>query len=245
MSSFLNDHPFAVEAFFERSLVLTFAVTKEQLGPLIPGCLKLDCFQDKWAFLAIALVQTRNLRPKGFPEFLGQDFFLIGYRLFVQYTNQEQKRLRGLYILKSETDQKKMEYLGNLFTHYRYSTTDIQSRENQEIWTLSSLKSRFSLTVDLSSNPVDLPEHSPFADWKEAGRFAGPLPFTFYCDELRRKILIVEGVRQHWKPAPVKVLNYQFDFIQSLGLQNPVLANAFVIKQIPYYWKKGKVEPWR
>ena len=48
MLSFLKNHPFAVEAFFESSLVLTFAVSKEQLQNYIPTCLQLDTFQDKW-----------------------------------------------------------------------------------------------------------------------------------------------------------------------------------------------------
>ncbi len=44
MLSFLKNHPFAVEAFFERSLVLTFAAAKEDLQPFIPECLALDIF---------------------------------------------------------------------------------------------------------------------------------------------------------------------------------------------------------
>ncbi|HEX7847625.1 MAG TPA: hypothetical protein VF476_17615, partial [Chitinophagaceae bacterium] len=79
MLSFLKNHPFAVEAFFKRSLVLTFAVHKEELHNLIPECLTLDIFDDKWGFVAIAMVQAKDLRPKGFPSFLGNDFFLIGY----------------------------------------------------------------------------------------------------------------------------------------------------------------------
>ena len=129
MLSFLKNHPFAVEAFFESSLVLTFALPKEQLQDLIPECLQLDTFQDKWAFVAVAMVQTKNLRPKGFPKFMGNDFFLIGYRVFVRYNNSKGKKLRGLYILKSETDKKKMELMGNIFTHYNYTTTDIQQIE--------------------------------------------------------------------------------------------------------------------
>jgi hypothetical protein len=120
--SFLKNHPFAVEAFFESSLVLTFALPKEQLQHLIPECLQLDTFQDKWAFVAVAMVQTNDLRPKGFPKFMGNDFFLIGYRVFVRYTNSAGKNLRGLYILKSETDKKKMELMGNIFTHYNYTS---------------------------------------------------------------------------------------------------------------------------
>src|SRR3989337_86728 len=107
----LKNHPFAVEAFFKSSLVLTFAIPKEQIQHLIPACLELDTFKDKWAFLAVAMVQTSDLRPKGFPKFMGNNFFLIGYRLFVRFTNKEGKSLRGLYILKSETDKKMMELM--------------------------------------------------------------------------------------------------------------------------------------
>jgi len=57
--------------------------------------------------------------------------------------------------------------------------------------------------------------------------------------------LIIEGVRQNWMPAPVRVLEYDFDFLKSLKLENPILANAFIIKNIPYYWKKGKIEQWK
>ena len=85
MLPFLKNHPFAVEAFFKSSLVLTFAIPKEQIQHLIPECLQLDTFKDKWAFIAVAMVQTKDLRPKGFPQFFGNDFFLIGYRVFVRY----------------------------------------------------------------------------------------------------------------------------------------------------------------
>jgi hypothetical protein len=245
MLSFLKDHPFAVEAFFESSLVLTFAVSKEQIQNLIPECLKLDTFQDKWAFVAVAMVQTKNLRPKGFPKYLGNDFFLIGYRVFVRYSNLEGKNLRGLYILKSETDKKKMEFLGNIFTHYNYTTTDIKLIDQQHTIDISSVKSKFNVTLNKSDKLVSLPADSPFADWKEARRFVGPLPFTFTYNKETKEVLIIEGVRQNWTPNPVEVVDFSFDFLSSLKLEEPLLANAFIIRNIPYYWKKGKIEQWK
>ncbi|HCS21166.1 MAG TPA: hypothetical protein DIW47_11515 [Bacteroidetes bacterium] len=243
--AFLKNHPFAVEAFFESSIVLTFAVPKEQLERLIPSRLELDTFQDKWAFIAVAMVQTSGLRPEGFPKFMGNDFFLIGYRIFVRYTTLAGKRLRGLYILKSETDKKKMEVLGNIFTHYNYTTTDIQRVTEGDFKTISSENSNFHVTLEQTVTEIALPEGSPFADWKEARRFAGPLPFTFTCDEAVQTVLIIEGVRENWKPEPVKVESYHFDFLKSLNLENVVLANAFEIRNIPYFWKKGKLERWQ
>lgn len=245
MLSFLKNHPFAVEAFFESSLVLTFAVSKEQLQIYIPECLQLDTLHDKWAFIAIAMVQTKDLRPKGFPTFLGNNFFLIGYRVFVRYTNNAGKSLRGLYILKSETDKKQMELMGNLFTHYHYTTTDINQQENTNSKEISSTKSKFRVSIAKAGGEISLPANSPFKDWKEARRFAGPLPFTFTYNAGKKEVLIIEGVRQNWDPAPVSVNDHDFGFLNSLKLKDPVLANAFVIEDIPYYWKKGKIELWK
>lgn len=245
MLSFLKNHPFAVEAFFESSLVLTFAVQKEQLQNLIPECLELDTFKDEWAFVAVAMVQTKGLRPKGFPKFMGNDFFLIGYRIFVRYTSNAGKNLRGLYILKSETDQKKMEVMGNIFTHYNYTTTDISKTEQAGTMAIKSSQSNFSIHLGKEDEAIELPPESPFSDWKEARRYAGPLPFTFTYNPRTEEVLIIEGVRQNWTPMPVRVMDYHFSFLDSLHLKKPVLANAFVIYNIPYYWKKGKIEKWK
>jgi Uncharacterized conserved protein (COG2071) len=246
MFSFLKNHPFAVEAFFESSLVATFAIPKEQIQYLIPECLELDTFNDKWAFIAVAMVQTKALRPKGFPKILGNDFFLIGYRVFVRFTNKAGKNLRGLYILKSETDKKKMEFFGNIFTHYNYTTTDIHQERRNGTTEINSNKSGFKIRIDNSDNEdISLPAGSPFADWKEARKFAGPLPFTFTYNPADKRILIIEGVRENWKPMPVSVMEYNFSFIDKLKLNNVRLANAFIIRNIPYYWKKGKIEQWK
>jgi uncharacterized protein YqjF (DUF2071 family) len=245
MLAFLRDHPFAVESFFETSLVLTFAVRKEELALCIPECLELDTWDDTWAFLAVAMVKTRGLRPKGFPRFMGNDFVLTGYRIFVRYTTSKGKRLRGLFIMRSETDKQKMAIMGNIFTHYHYQKTDIAFNKTQDMITVHSVKSDLHIEVNVMKDDAQLPEASPFKDWKEARRFAGPLPFTFTYDQASKEVLIIEGVREHWIPKPVTVYQSNVGFIRSLSLKSVVLANAFVINDIPYYWKKGRKDLWR
>ncbi len=245
MLSFLKNHPFAVEAFFESSIVLTFALPKENLQQLIPACLSLDTFEDKWAFIAVALVQTKDLRPKGFPKIFGNDFFLIGFRVFVRYKTISGKNLRGLFILRSETDKRRMEFFGNIFTHYNYSTTDITRTTDELITTISSKTSNLKIDIDMDSTEVFLPQGSLFKSWKEARRYAGPLPFTFTYNAATKKVLIIEGVRKNWEPKPLRVISHNIAFLDSLGLSEPKLANAFIINNVPYYWKKGKVEKWK
>lgn len=242
--NYFKAHPFAVQAFFKRSRVLTFAVPKEDLINMIPSKFELDLYQNQYAFLAVAMVEAIDLRPKGFPKFLGNDFFLIGYRIFVRYINKEGRKMRGLYILKSETNKKKMIWLGNVFTRYNYSCTDIRINDCKSLSRLISKNSALEVKIQTSSTSIKLPNDSPFENWNSARRYAGPMPYTFSYDETNNSVLIVKGVRSNWKPNPIEVVSYNIGFLKQLKLNKLILANAFEIKDVPYEWEKGYIEKW-
>jgi hypothetical protein len=236
-------NPFAVDAWFDYSCTLTFAVPREDIASRLPSCLVPNTYEDKWAFVAVAVVQTRHLRPAGFPRFLGSDFVLVGYRYFVRYRSAAGRNLRGLYILRSETDKKRMELLGNIFTRYRYVKTGVTVTGDNERQRIDAVDTGLEIEVDLTRNDT-LPEGSPFTSWEDARKFSGPLPFTFTCEAEKKRVLIVEGVRSDWKPQPVRVLKHHIPFLAELGHGDAILANAFVVRNIPYHWKKGSAEPW-
>lgn len=234
----LNRHPFAVKAHFKESLVLTYAFPLEELRPLVPDCLELDSYRDQWGFLAVALVQTENLRPHFLPPFLGNDFTLLGYRIFVRFRGPDKRRRRGLYILRSETDRARMVWLGNLFTRYRYRRVGITW--NDEVITSSE---GLIIRRDQGAKQPALPESTVFPDWRTARRFAGPMPFTFSIDRQRGLITTVQGTRTSWVPEPVRILEAQVPFLDEIGLRGHRLANAFATKDLAYRWEKGRTEP--
>lgn len=240
----ISQHPFPVQAYFDYSLVLTYAYPVEALRPLIPECLELDTFQDKYAFIAVAMVQTRHLRPKGFPRWMGNDFFLAGYRIFVRYQSQNSRRLRGLYILRSETNKPRMRFLGNLFTNYKYSTIRVSaefiSGQSARIESPST-GMRVLAKLDKDDTSVPLPEGSPFGNWREARGFAGPMPFTFSVNP--KEVVIVEGKRSQWQPSPVEIVEATVPQLRHFVDEEPLLANAFVTENIPYEWSSGRREP--
>jgi hypothetical protein len=137
-----------------------------------------------------------------------------------------------------------MAFLGNIFTHYNYVVTDINLMATERNIEVTSLKSELAVKVKLLEG-VELPKGSPFPGWKEARRYAGPLPFTFTYDKARREVLIIEGVREDWIPQPVEVVESKIGVIDSLNLAGVRLANAFMIRNVPYYWKKGRKDVWR
>jgi hypothetical protein len=238
----LKNHPFEVEAFLESTLVLTFAVPYKELEHFLPYCFDLDLYEKTWAFFAVATVQTKDLRPKGFPKIFGNDFYLIGYRLFVKFHNSAGTRHRGLYILKSETDSRKMMHLGNFFTHYKYNMTDVKQTQTGNLIEIKSDTTGFHILVDTDNEEMEMPKDSPLEDWKDARRFTGPLPYTFHFDAPKKRVLSVLGGRRNWKPKLVKVLDYNIPYLKELDIKGVVLASAFLMKDISYNWKKGEFE---
>lgn len=243
----------AIEAHFDYTFVLTYALPAEVLRPLLFQGLELDTFNcdgKELGFVAIAMVDVTHLRVKGMPAAFGQNFFLTGYRVFVRYTTAEGRNLRGLRILRSDTDRPLMSVAGNIFTHYKYELASVKRRRTADQLSIQVFtpSGKGNLEVDATiGNGIDdaaLPESSPFRSLKEARQFEGPLPYTFDLEKETNSIIIVEGVRQDWKPKNVSVDVKTVDFFRQPPFKhaNPRLASAFYIENIPYWWKPGTCE---
>jgi len=238
-------HPFPVKAEFRHSLVLTYAFPTKLLAPLLPPGLVLDAYECH-GFVAIALVATSRLRPSFLPKALGLDFFLSGYRIFTRLGSSS-SALRGLYILRSDTDKPLMYRAGNMFTHYKYSlcraVCENDGAELRIAITTADGQADLSVRAQLNSRPAPLPEKSPFASLDAARRFAGPLPYTFDYEPQTNSVIAVRGVRERWEPQPVQVTFEQAPTFFSRPPFNevqPVLANAFYLEGVPYRWECGR-----
>ena len=240
----LKRHPLAIDAHFRHSLVLTHAWPRRLLERLLPPGLVVDT-QGDFAFTAIALVQTERLRPAFLPASLGLDFFLTGYRVFVRVADAPS--LRGLYILRTDTNRRTMVMLGNLLTHYRYHLADISTEERDSRLAIQvrtpAHEADLDLVADLTSKPAPLPRQSPFTDLTEARRYAGPLPYTFDYERSTGSIVAVKATRQRWNPEPIDVEVRQARFLESphFAGASPLLANAFHVENVDYRWQRGEL----
>ena len=242
MLHLLKRHPLPVSAFFRHSLVLTYAFPRNVLEPLLPSGLTLDTHGDL-GFLAIAMVETERLRPSFLPAAFGRSFFLSGYRIFTRFSGASSQR--GLRIVRSDTNHQWMVCAGNLLTHYHYRLCEAELKDtaNQLHWTIRTPRQEADLEVmaRIGPSPAPLPAGSPFANEKEARRFAGPLPYTFDYEQETHSIIRIRGLRQDWNPQPVDVEVRKNTFLQQEPFcrATPILANAFHVANVPYQWFRG------
>jgi hypothetical protein len=234
----LRRNPLPIAAHFRHSLVLAYALPREALDPLLPQTLELDTHGES-GLAAAAFVQTERLRPAFLPEALGLDFFLAGYRVFVRVAAQPS--LRGLYILRSDTDRRSMVIFGNALTRYRYRLADASCRLTGDRLEIQ-IRPGVDVVADLASGSPALPEGSPFSDEREARRFAGPLPYTFHHEIETGSLLAVRGTRAGWEPRPVAVSVRELSFFASGQFEDAdaKLANAFYVGGVDYRWERGR-----
>lgn len=212
-------------------LALTYAFPQEQLEPLVPPGLELDTLRGL-GFAAVAVVQVEHIRPAFAPKPLGVSAFMAGYRVFVRSGTS----LRGLRILRSETDSRVLAALGNVTTRYNWSRVPVVFVDNEETLQIRTP----TLEIEANLRPAGLPPGSPFADLAEARRFAGPMPYTFEHEPETGRIVAVRGLRGTWNPKPVSVTAYRCDFCAG-----GTLANAFHVADVDYRWNRGYLIPTR
>nr|WP_290928362.1 hypothetical protein [Haliscomenobacter sp.] len=94
-----------------------------------------------------------------------------------------------------------MEVMGNMFTITITLPPTSAKRNKESTNEIKSGKSNFNILLSKEEDAIPLPPESPFSDWKEARRYAGPLPFTFTYNSKTAEVLIIEGVRQNWTPS--------------------------------------------
>jgi uncharacterized membrane protein YphA (DoxX/SURF4 family)/uncharacterized protein YqjF (DUF2071 family) len=244
--TWLRRHPFAVQAHFDECVTLTYAVPARVLRPLVPPGLELETLRG-YGFVAVALVQTRSLRPAALPSACGQNFFLAGYRVFTTFARYDGRRLRGLRILRSDADRRRMVVGGNLLTHYNYThcKAAIEPGHAGTRVTVRTHDGRGDLDLVARGETTTLPAGSPFASIKEARRFAGPLPFTFDYEAETDAIIAIEARRTTWRPTPIEVRVDRLTFFDRPPFRGvtPVLAAAFRVAGIDYTWKRGQRYP--
>ena len=183
------------------------------------------------------------------PPGIGQNFILTGYSIFASYRTRENRVLRGLRILRSDTNRRLMAFAGNFLTHYNYHLARMQWRQTPDRFDINvstpHAEADLDFTAFLKKEPAPLPAGSPFPDHRHARLFAGPLPFTFDYERETHSIILIEGEREEWHPKAIAVEVRHATFFNQNAFKKarPILANAFIVSGIPYRWKRGVREP--
>lgn len=238
--------PFGIKTWFEYFIVLIYSVDKEKAEAMLPYPLVHEEHNGK-ALMAAAFVKSKNFRPFFLPAFAGTSFNLVGYRHMAAYTKADGKTIRGLKIIQSGTNKKWMQRGGNELTQYKFRYNPIVIENTNGDITIKGDGVNILAREAPPEQEIPLPENSIFENWKYARKYGGPLLYTFEVEPENKSVIITEGSRNHWQPRPVHVLQADVDFFKNspYAEMNPELSAAYLVKDIPYSWKKAVTDHYK
>lgn len=232
--------PFSIKARFDFFLVLLYAVDLQKAKELLAAPLVHEEHNGK-GLMAVAFVKTTHFRPAFLPSWLGMSFTLTGFRHMASYRRTNGKMIRGLKIIRSFTDKKIMVKSGAGLSEYQFQYNPVTVRTEGSQIKIEGTGIKIT-AKESGGREIPLPDHSVFESWVYARKFAGPLLYTFEIN--KKEISITEGSRHHWQPVPVEIIEAETPFFDEAPYDKlePVLSGAYLVKNIPYSWKKAVKE---
>lgn len=100
----------AIHGFIERRMLINFAVAPEYIEKILPNPFRPKLYKGK-AIAGICLIRLKNIKPKGFPDFIGVNSENGAHRIAVEW-NDNGKIKEGVYIPRRDTSLKLNAFIG-------------------------------------------------------------------------------------------------------------------------------------
>lgn len=186
--------------------------------------------------VAVAFVDQRDFRPRFLPRFLSYDFFMVEYLAFVTFQSSDGRRMRGLYLIRSETPSSFACIASRVFSHYNFRKIDLNITETETTKRFTSTKAGIDVSIKLDDQQSD--GHS----WENYYELSKPRSFNFQHLARSGATLVIRGVLKGWAPQPAKVVRCHMDTVTSLGIRFDSPPHAIHVSEVDYLWRNSRID---
>jgi len=125
----LKTLPIAYEGLLKRVRIVNFSVDKSEIALRIPKAIPLLIEKDK-AYISMADLQIRHMRPQGFPKAMSLNYRHVAFRVLVDDRAFHEGDAQGAYFLQSFCDKACLVCGGSLFTDYQLCQASIKGERH-------------------------------------------------------------------------------------------------------------------
>ncbi|HYV90225.1 MAG TPA: DUF2071 domain-containing protein [Chitinophagales bacterium] len=228
-----------IHGLIDRRILINFTVDPDIVRPIIPAPFRPKIYQDR-AIAGICLIRLKNVKPKGFPNFMGISSENGAHRIAVEWDEDGQVK-EGVYIPRRDTSLKLNTIVGGRFFPGRHHLAKFNVKEadgNYHVDFISSDKTTISIdakeikTFDATSIFKTLENVSDF--FEKGG--VGYSPNKDKFDGLRLQTY-------KWEVRPLEVLKVKSSFFEDEKLfpkGSVKFDNALLMTKIEHEWHSEK-----
>ncbi len=225
-----------IHGYIDRRILINFTADPKSVEKIIPHPFRPKIYKDK-AIVGICLIRLKNIKPKGFPDFIGVNSENGAHRIAIEWDENGETK-SGVYIPRRDTSLKLNAFVGGrLFPgkHYLAKFNVQEANGNYHIDFKSSDETETS--IDATETKV-FSQNSIFQTLENASDFfengdLGYSPNKDKFDGLRLKAY-------NWEVKPLEVSNVKSSFFENEEIfpkGSVTFDNALLMTNIEHEWK--------
>ncbi|WP_291728415.1 DUF2071 domain-containing protein [Bernardetia sp.] len=227
-----------ITGLIERRILINYQIDAQVLEKYLPKPFHPKIVKEK-GIAGICLIRLKEVRPTGFPKFIGVSSENGAHRIAVEWTDKEGVMREGVFIPRRDTSSKLNSWAGNkVFSGVHYLANFDVKEENNHYQVSFISKDETSLSIKAkpthnwnSESVFESIEEA--SDFFEQGRLGySPIPNKDCFDGL-------ELQTDNWKVHPLEVENVHSSFFEDVSIfpkGSIKFDNALLMKNIEHKW---------
>jgi hypothetical protein len=225
-----------IQGIIDRRILINYIAEPEHVAKFLPNPFRPRVYKGK-AVVGICLIRLKEMRPKGFPKFMGVTSENGAHRIAVEWDENGRKQ-QGVYIPRRDTNLKLNSLVGGrLFpgVHYLAKFNVIEQNNHYHL----DFQSSDGTAIEIDATPGNnFDKNSIFETLEDVSGFfekgnVGYSPNGDNFDGLKLDVF-------HWKVEPLnveKVTSSFFENMQIFPKGSIKFDNALLMKSIEHEWK--------
>ncbi|MFT4638392.1 MAG: hypothetical protein ACI8T1_001712 [Verrucomicrobiales bacterium] len=230
----------AIKGVIRRRILLNYRVAPDVVTRILPANFRPKII-DGYAIVGICLIRLEEIRPKGFPSFVGISSENSAHRIAVEWENAEGQSQEGVFVPRRDTDSRLNSLAGGrvfpgVHHHSKFSVCD----RGGKITVRVDAPDIDSPLVEIEAEESDdFSKSSVFESLEESSRFfeAGGIGYSSRPDScLMDGLLLKVPV---WRVSSLAVHHVRSAFYDDASVfpaGSIELDHALLMRDIPHEW---------
>ena len=228
-----------IHGVIERRMLINFVAEPEVVQKILPNPFRPKIYEGK-AIVGICLIRLKNIKPKGFPNFIGVNSENGAHRIAVEW-EENGKLKEGVYIPRRDTNLKLNSLIGGRIfpgKHYFAKFNVLEKNSKYHLDFTSSDNTTIEIDAKISDK---FDENSIFKTIENVSNFFENGSIGYSPNGKKFEGLKLETY--HWKVKHLKVENVKSSFFEDethFPKGSIKFDNAILMENIEHEWKSLK-----
>jgi len=231
-----------IHGYIDRRILINFTAEPDVIRKIIPEPFTPKIYKGK-AIVGICLIRLRNIKPKGFPDFIGVSSENGAHRIAVEW-EEEGEIKGGVYIPRRDTSLRLNTLVGGRVfpgKHYLAKFNVKEGDGNYHIDFTSSDNTNISIDAKEAGR---FDPNSIFESLENVSEFFEKGAVGYSPNKNRYEGLMLQTYTWQVHPLEVKKLHSSFFENEAVFPKGSVkFDNALLMKQVEHEWKSMKNKP--